>query len=99
MAKIKFSHEYKKMRKQTQNAELIALRLAEYQVLTPELIKYDTETIEGKFYELPKTKLIKLFFDGDKGIPYCTLRRYTPEKWKYYESLIGKVLVLEIKER
>lgn len=96
MSRIKFSHDYLKFKGQKDKAELIALRVVEYEILTPELIEYDTKTVEGKYYPLPKTKLIKLFFDGDKGIPFCTLRRYTPEKFEYYKSLIGKILEVHI---
>ena len=90
---IRFSHDYKKFKGQKNQAELIAVKIVKYDELTPELIKYDTQTTEeGISYKLPKTTLIKLFFEGEKGIPFCTLRRHTPEKYAYYRSLVGKTM-------
>lgn len=68
------------------------IALVNYQDLTEEQIKQDTETIDGKFYPLPQTRLIwiKLWTVGMKpSDSWQTLRRYTPEKFDYYSKLVG----------
>jgi hypothetical protein len=51
------------------------------------------------YYELPKTgKLIQLVFLGDRDIPFCTLRRFTPEKFEYYRNLARQVFEVIIDE-
>jgi hypothetical protein len=50
----------------------------------------DIPHIDG-YYPLPTSgKLIQLIFIGCKDIPFCTLRRHTEEKEKYYAGEIGK---------
>ncbi|MCJ7816343.1 MAG: hypothetical protein MUP55_00665, partial [Candidatus Aenigmarchaeota archaeon] len=67
------------------------------------LLQYDTYWEESSgahgYYELPKKdKLLHLIFVGEKEIPFCTLRRHTPEKEKYYKELIGHNFRVVIKE-
>jgi hypothetical protein len=95
MNAIKFSHNYPKLWNQTQ-AKLVAVELLDARTLHDDLIEYDTRILSGddaaEYYELPKTgKLIQLVFIGGKGIPFCTLRRHTDEKYDYYINQIYKV--------
>jgi len=89
MSVIKFSHDYPKLWHQT-SAVLIDVWLIKKEAfpLAQELIDYDTRTSKGKFYPLPKNDYLQLFFVGNKGIPFCTIRRRTPEKEEYYNSKI-----------
>ena len=92
---IKFSHDYQKLWGQC-HARLIEVNITEKKHLHPDLIEYDTN-YGGGYYKLPDGKLIQLVFLGDKGIPFCTIRRWTPEKEKYYQSQIGKIFIVEVK--
>lgn len=95
MLKIKFSHDYPKLWGQKW-AQLLAVRIIDAASVGPDLVDYDTITSNGEYYELPKTgKLIQLVFLGDKGIPFCTLRRYTPEKLHYYVNAVSKGFNIE----
>lgn len=103
MPDVKFSHEYLKLWYQ-KKGELLAVRIIDAQAVAKnkDLIEYDTKYYKENptvadspfgYYPLPKTgKLIQLVFIGDKDIPFCTLRRHTEEKYKYYNSLIGKII-------
>jgi len=94
MAEIKFAHDYPKLWKQTE-ARLIESRTINGKNLHKDLIEYDTKFIVDEevnsvdYYQLPKSELIQLIFLGNNGIPFCTLRRYTPDKEVYYHRLIG----------
>ncbi len=94
--RIKFSHNYPKFWNQTE-AELLAMKIidAEDVQKNEDLLKYDTcwyEDGQHGQYELPeKGKLIQLIFLGNKNIPFCTLRRYTEQKHRYYLAQIEKI--------
>lgn len=86
MNTIFFSHKYPKLHNQTK-ANLINIKVLDYNELHKDLIEYDTSyESDGKkdYYPLPRTKLIQLVFLGNKGIPFCTIRRYTETKYSYY---------------
>lgn len=87
MPTIKFSHAYPKLWGQA-TAVLIAIKDVYGERLPRELIEYDTKTVSGEYYKLPKGRLIQLIFYGDKGIPFCTIRRFTPQKLEYYKGLL-----------
>jgi len=104
MTQIKFSHEYPKLWKQN-TAELLLVRLLNAASVHTDLKEYDTkyvtnvrtdhhgnvQDVDEDYYLLPTTgKLIQLVFIGDKHIPFCTLRRYTPDKFTYYNGMIGR---------
>jgi len=75
------------------------IALIDYKDLSEEQIKLDTETVTGEFYALPKTRLIwiKLWTIGmKKDAEWTTLRRYTPEKFDYYSTLVGQEVKIEI---
>lgn len=83
------------------------VKLIDYKDLTPEDIKRDTETIDGEFYQLPKTKLIEIVImsaqsynketDYVTGAQFwATMRRYTPQKYEYYKSLVKQEIKIEL---
>lgn len=88
--KIKFSKEYPKLWGQDK-AKLLEVRKIVFGSIHDDLVLYDTKAVDGTYYELPKTQLIQLTFRGNKGIPFCTIRRYTPEKYNYYKSLESRL--------
>ena len=94
MFPIRFSHKYPKLWGQS-TAELMRVNLLAD--INPTLLEYDTNWADGEYYELPKGKVIQLIFLGDLGIPFCTIRRYTDEKWKYYCGCVGDTFKIELK--
>lgn len=103
---IKFSHRYFKM----PNLEydkfhyLIGASVIHYKDLPKLFIDYDTiyydnETKNATYYELPKTVLIVLtLFSGNSMTVWTTVRRYTEEKYRYYQKLIGQRVRIEVSE-
>ncbi len=102
MKHIIFSHDYPKLHGQYR-AELLAVRPIEINRNTPdELLEYDTtyydtffeygQTFhEKKRYPLKPGKYLRLIFDGDKGIPFTTIRKaYPPQKVEYYKQAVGE---------
>jgi hypothetical protein len=100
MYKIKFSHVYKKLtypfceESHVEKATLLEVLPVELEKLSKTFIDYDTD--KG-VYPLPKKGqyILLLFQKGEYGI-FPTMRRYTPNKWKYYKDRIGKEFVVEI---
>ena|SRR3972149_2462381 len=96
---IKFSHNYPKLWNQT-SAKL--LNVFEIDYINDSLKKYDTKWHEdGEFgyYPLPEGKKIQLVFIGNFNIPFCTIRRYTLEKFRYYFSKIGEDFIIEMEKK
>jgi hypothetical protein len=107
MKQIRFSHNYPKLWGQTKAELLAVRMIdAQAVAINKDLIEYDTKYIfnerydhhgevqdyDEAYYELPKEgKLIQLIFIGNKQIPFCTLRRYTKEKYEYYQHNIGEI--------
>ncbi len=105
MAQIKFSHEYPKLWNQ-KRAELIAVRMiGKSKNFHKDLIEYDTkfrcnirldhhgneQDWDEDYYKLQEgVDFIQLVFIGGKLIPFCTIRRYTKEKYEYYQNMIGE---------
>lgn len=97
MKRIVFSKEYPKLWNQTE-AVLIEVRIldAEMVAYNKDLIEYDTRSKDGTYYELPKKgQLLQLIFIGNRDIPFCTLRRATPEKESVYQNSIGHEFLIE----
>lgn len=89
---IKFSHSYPKLWGQ-KRAELIAVRRLHTIQRNDALLTYDTTWDDNGdigTYPLPEGDLIQLIFLGDKRIPFCTLRRFTTQKWSYYQDQVGQ---------
>ncbi len=97
MRTITFSHKYKKMPPILTGTFITAVRKVEYQTLSEEFIKADTETVDGQFYPLQRGWLIfiELWTDGYK---WQTLRPWTPDKLKYYKGLEGQEVEIVIDE-
>jgi hypothetical protein len=95
--KIKFSHDYPKLWDQT-TAKLVYVGQIDGKNLSKPLIEYDTKQSGGGYYPLPKAPLIQLVFLGNFGVPFCTLRLYTKEKWDYYTSCKDKEFKIVIGE-
>ncbi len=107
MTQIKFSHIYQKLldshNDAVDTATLLHVNIIELSEAHQSFIAYDTD--DGK-YKLPdKGKYLMLLFlkphesyVTDKNI-FTTLRRYTPEKHRYYMEQRDKVfnIVLESK--
>ena len=93
--KIKFSHDYPKLHGQ-KKAILLDIKCTDREKLHPDLIEYDTKNCNGDYYELPKGKVIILYFTGEKDIPFCTIRRYTASKYDYYYMIRGETFDIVI---
>jgi hypothetical protein len=99
MNKIKFSHDYFKFGG-LQHATAIEHKLLHVFVedtknFGKEFINYDTSYFDEKegskkFYELPKGKVLVLFFFAGFDDVFTTIRRWTPEKENYYKCKIGQ---------
>lgn len=92
---IKFSHYYKKMPAVLTPTYLKGIRVKNYSDLTEEFIREDTETVDGEFYQLSKGKLLILDL-WTEGKYWTTVRPWNSEKEKYYRSLIGKEVRIEV---
>jgi hypothetical protein len=103
MYDIKFSNQYKKMPSGIQYLETFvsSVRITEYSKLTPEEIKEDTETIQGTFFDLPQGSLIEinLWTAGFQAHAWKTYRRYSPEKYDFYKSLVGEQVGIKIERK
>jgi hypothetical protein len=92
--KLKFSHEYPKLWGQ-ETAILLRCEEVQLEDLDPDLIEYDTCFDDGPrwgYYPLPKKgHYLLLTFQGEKKIPFTTLRRWTPRKAAFYEGAIGEL--------
>ena len=94
--KIKFSHMYHKMPNDYSPSRLIQTFLIDRKDLSKEFVEYDTCTLEYEYYKLPTGKLIILILLTEYGHLWTTIRRYTPEKYRYYNSNIGREFDIEI---
>jgi len=75
------------------------IAVVDYNDLTPEQIENDTAIVKGGNYPLPQTRLIwiKLWSVTINGwFEWATMRRYTPEKYRYYSSIVGEQVKIEI---
>jgi hypothetical protein len=95
---IKFSDDYPKLWGQKQ-AILLDVKCVQKKELSKDLLEYDTKTSKGEYYMLPEGLLLQLIFLGDKRIPFCTLRKQSPWKEKYYRSQVGFMFEIVIGEQ
>jgi len=99
MNKIKFSNDYPKLWGQSSAILLNVLLIEKNEFpLDKDLVEYDTKNCDDEYYPLPKNKYIQLVFLGNKRIPFCTIRRYTEEKYKYYINNLGMKFGIIIKK-
>lgn len=85
---------------------LLQLFICDYKDLSRQFKEYDVtyekENGDPDEYELPKGKLIVMLletFVDDMQINsvWTTVRRYTPEKYAYYQSIVGEEVQIIIK--
>jgi hypothetical protein len=96
--KIKFSHQYPKLHRQT-SGKLIAVELRNRLDLHPKFVLYDTHYIDeyktdcgvDGYCPLPNGLCLVLYFIGEYGIPFCTVRQATGQREAKYRTNIGKV--------
>lgn len=74
---------------------LLEVLKAKTDELSDAFIRYDTETTDGKYYNLPTGPVLVLIIMASSGI-FTTIRRWTPQKEQYYRSLRGKEFVIEL---
>lgn len=94
---IKFSHYYEKFPAVLTPTFLKGIRIKHYNDLTEEFIQKDTAIKGGGNYPLPKTKLMILDL-WTEGEYWTTVRRWTPDKEKYYRSLIGQEVKIVVEQ-
>lgn len=100
MCSIRFSHFYNKFRPIDLETKtyLVQIFIVDRKELSEDFIDYDTLIDDtGDYYKLPAGKLMVLILLTSNRL-WTTIRRWTPWKEKYYRSLIGKEVEIEIKE-
>lgn len=89
---IKFCHDYFK---KPEDGVLIQVFKTHFKELSDNFIVYDAcfENAAGNndLYQLPRTDLIVLVFLRRNNTLYTTVRRWTPEKEKYYRAKVGEL--------
>ena len=99
MKQIKFGHNYPKLWNQNK-ARLIEVNHLTNKDINDDLKEYDTKYVQDykeAYYKLPTGLKLQLVFMGNKDIPFCTIRRQTPQKETYYRNLIGEWFDVVIK--
>lgn len=83
------------MPKKLDGTYLVDVKKIHYDKLDKDFIKADTETIDGKFYQLSRGNLLilKLY---TMGHVWQTIRPWNLEKEKYYKELLGEEVYIEI---
>ena len=99
--KIKFSHDYQKLPEVWEGTQAVLMAVKrEYidnlKLANPAFIKYDITFRDGKgTYALDfKDGLILFFIHLHTGLPFTTIRRWTPDKHAYYNHAIGQTFTL-----
>lgn len=99
---IKFDCNYPKLCNQAQ-AKLVwidEIRDCDFVLKYPALkalFEYDTKRPDWSFFNINRGDYLLLFFAGDKGIMFSTLRRDNPSNRSKYINKIGKWFDVEIK--
>ena len=103
--KIKFSHAYRKLiqtkyncsREFVHKARLLDVVRVKLEDLSAKFLDYDTD---NGVYPLPKKGdyMMLLFLKPSGADIFPTLRRWTPEKERYYRDGIGVEFDIEITE-
>lgn len=100
MPKIKFSHEYSKLRNtisHIKTATLVGVYKIDLINQHKSFLNYDTD--RGKYKLPPEGDYIMLLFLKPDNINlFTTLRRYTQSKYEYYFDLTGQEFDIIIKE-
>jgi len=106
MNKIKFSHHYAKtpVDLTTFKSSVISVCVVDMEKLPIEFLFYDTcyydeDGIKEKHYPLDfKTGIIITIFTNGYEEVWTTIRRWTPQKERYYMGMIGQEVEIEITE-
>jgi len=101
--KIKFSHKYRKLTSHNaidnlvRVAILLDVLVINLEELSSTFLEYDTDC---RLFPLPKKgKYMMLLFQKAGYFDlFPTLRRWTPDKYDYYKSGIGKLFDIEYVE-
>ena len=65
----------------------------------PLLVEYDCRRPDGSFYLINnKENYLLLFFVGEKGALFSTLRKATDENYWLYKNNVGETFDIKIKE-
>lgn len=99
MPEIKFSHHYPKLHGQ-QWGRLLRVDCLPQKELPQDLLDYDTITVSGDRYKFPfqNSMCLILTFQGDRYIPFTTIRRSTAQKFMWYKHMIDKIFDIVINE-
>jgi hypothetical protein len=96
---IKFSHRYVKLPFGEEKAVLLGVEKRKIEELPADFIDYDTEyyreSMTSLYYQLPEKGDFLILFFWAKQV-FTTIRRWTPEKEKYYRSMVGKTFKIEV---
>jgi hypothetical protein len=110
MKTIKFSYPYDKMPAGYYLSKLLDVIPIKLEDLSQEFLKYDTLIADDEYYQLPaKGDYMILMLRStatshnngelnEASQLWTTIRRLTPEKERYYRSLIGEVVECKITE-
>ena len=83
------------------NTRLLQIFVCNFKDLSEFFITQDTiykRNEKFHFYKLPKGKLMVLLLQTNTNL-WTTIRRYTPEKFEYYNKAIGKEFKIEIEKK
>jgi hypothetical protein len=93
---IRFGSDYPKLWGQ-KKAKLVYVSVFATERIEKELIEYDTKKSDGTYYQLPNIEFfLHLVLIGEKGIPFCTLRKFTQENYDDYRSSIEKWFNIQV---
>ena len=99
---IRFSHQYPKLPEGIKSAVLLAVQETTKEHLPKSFLIYDSgyyENGELKFYPIPPGQVLFLcFWHEPTEELFPTVRRWTPEKARYYRSLVGEEFEVVIDE-
>ena len=94
---IKFSYRYEKMPDEVEIiiSWLVGVSVCDIETLPDDFIDYDTDYGKGNYPLARKGKFMVLTIFTN-GYVWTTIRRYIPYKEKYYRSLIGQEIEIEV---
>lgn len=100
--KIKFSDDYEKLPmfwKDNKATLLSIVKVNDMDVMRevmPNFFYYDSKyrNKDGSYKFDFKVGIILIFIHLISGAPFTTIRRYTDDKYNYYESKVGQVFTL-----
>jgi len=99
MPVINFSHNFPKLHGQ-KNARLLRVDLLPQVELPHDLVEYDTLMNTGEHYKFSckNSMMLILTFQGDRYIPFTTIRKSWTRKFMWYKSQIGQIFDIVINE-